>query len=165
MLVSLAAALMLTAAPAKAQPACVSNEMTAAWEKISFALWITDYTIPDSSPRAATLKFQKCERREETLGEKMTPQDVRWYVSEDGSIGVLATVGDDEPGATWLTLVTRNGGNGLTNSAQLGAFAHQRVYWRGLGWDKVSIQDWRDSGRTIVKNVFLIPTDAVIKKP
>jgi hypothetical protein len=161
----------LLAVPASAQvvlppfeaEACVRNEMTREWEKISFALWLTDYTIPDSSPRTATLRYQGCRVLRETLGEPMDAQEQRYFVSEDGKIGVIATTstgGSD--GATYLTLVTKNGNNGLTNSAQLGVWSHHRVYYKGIGVDKAKIQDWRDGGRALVTNVFVIPTGAVI---
>ncbi len=55
----LLAVLLSVSASAQTQ-ACRSNEMTAGWEKINFALWLTDYTIPDSAPRAATLAFKGC---------------------------------------------------------------------------------------------------------
>ena len=160
----LAAALL--AAPAQAAQIdnpCPQDAMSSDWQSKTLVLWLTDGTNPDASPRTATLKFKSCTRRTETLGEPMTPQDERYFVSEDGSIGVIATVTEKDPGATWLTLVTRNGGNGLTNSAQLGAFAHHRVYYKGVGFDQVRIQDWRDGGRMIVKNIFLLPSDNVLK--
>lgn len=165
MILSLLAAALL-AAPASAVPIdlpCPQDAMTIDWQAKTLVLWLTDGTNPDAAPRTATLKFAGCTRRTETLGEPMTPQDERRYVSEDGSIGVIATVSEADGAATWLTLVTRNGANGLTNSAQLGAFAHHRVYYKGVGFDQVRIQDWRAGGRTIVKNIFLIPADAVIK--
>lgn len=165
MIVSLLAAALL-ALPAAAQVQtplpCPQDAMTSEWQTKSFALWLTDGTNPDAAPRTATLKFSKCVRQTEYLGERHTPQDVRWFLSEDGKIGVIATVVENEADATYITLVTSNNGS-LTNSAQLGAYAHRRVYFKGIGADKVAIQDWRDGGRTIVKNVFLIPTDAVVK--
>jgi hypothetical protein len=150
----------LLAVPASAQPvACVENEMTREWEKISFALWLTDYTIPDSSPRTATLSYKNC------FADEERGQETRFFVSEDGSIGVVATTSlGGQDGATYLTLVTKNGNNGLTNSAQLGVWGHHRVYYRGVGVDKAKIQDWRYGGREIVKNVFVIPTGAVIDR-
>ena len=83
--------------------------------------------------------------------------------SSPGIRGVVATTslgGSD--GATYLTLVTKNGNNGLTNSAQLGVWSHHKVYYKGIGVDKAKIQDWRDGGRELVTNVFVIPTGAVI---
>ncbi len=165
MILSLLAAVLLSA-PAHALNVdlpCPQDAMTRDWQSKTLVLWLTDGTNPDAAPRTATLKFKSCSRRTETLGEPMTPQDERTFISDDGSIGVIATVSETDPAATWLTLVTRNGGNGLTNSAQLGVFAHHRVYYRGVGFDQVKIQDWRDGGRAIVKNVFLIPEGAVIK--
>lgn len=163
MIVSLLAAVL--ALPAAAQTVsipCPQDAMTREWQAKSFALWLTEGVNPDAVPRTATLKFSKCVRQNEHLGERHAPQDVRWFVSEDGKIGVIATVTESEPDATWITIVTAGDG-ALTNSAQLGAYAHRKVYFKGIGADKVSIQDWRDGGRTIVKNVFLIPTDAVVK--
>lgn len=150
MLAPLAVVLML-AAPAKAQFACVSNEMTSAWEKISFALWITDYTIPDSSPRAATLSYKGCAKGDE--GEEM-----RTYASEDGSYFVTAmTNHGGENGATTLTLA--RGGEFV----RLGTWGHHRVFYRGVGIDKVAVPN--GNGRTIEKNVFVIPAGAVVAKP
>lgn len=149
---------VLLAVPAAAQvQVCADNEMTREWEKISFALWLTDYTIPDSSPRTATLSYQRC------FADSERGQETRFFVSADGKIGVVATTslgGSD--GATYLTLVTKNGNNGLTNSAQLGVWSHHKVYYKGIGVDKAKIQDWRDGGRELVTNVFVIPTGAVI---
>lgn len=165
MIVSLLAALLLSA-PLHAAPIdlpCPQDAMTRDWQSKTLVLWLTDGKNPDAAPRTATLTFKSCSRRTENLGEPMTPQDERYFVSEDGSIGVIATVTEKDPGATWLTLVTRNGNNGLTNSAQLGVFGHHRVYYKGLGFDQVKIQDWRDGGRTIVKNIFLLPADNVLK--
>ena len=158
----LAAALLAGPVSAQELP-CPQDAMTREWQSKTFVLWLANGTNPDAEPRVATLKFKKCVRAAEYLGEPITPQDARWFVSEDGKIGVIATVTDGEPDATWLTLVTSNGVNGMTSSAQLGAFAHRKVYFKGIGADKVSIQDWRDNGRVIVKNVFVIPQDAVIK--
>ena len=60
MLFSLLAALLL-AVPASAEmPTCKINEMTSAWETITFGLWLSDYTIPDSTPRTATLSYKGC---------------------------------------------------------------------------------------------------------
>jgi hypothetical protein len=164
MIVSLLAALL--ALPAAAQvvdvPApCPQDAMTQEWQTKSFALWLIDGTNPDAAPRTATLKFKNCVRQTEYLGERHTPQDARWFVSEDGKIGVIATVLENELDATYITIVTSNNGS-LTTSAQLGAYAHRKIYFKGIGADKVTIQDWRD-GRTVVKNVFLIPTDAIVK--
>jgi hypothetical protein len=165
MIVSLLVAALFAAPVHAAQIAvpCPQDAMTLDWQSKTLVLWLTDGTNPDAAPRTATLKFKSCTRQTETLGEPMTPQDARYFVSDDGSIGVIATVSESDNAATWLTLVTRNGANGLTSSAQLGAFAHHRVYYRGVGFDQVRIQDWRDGGKTIVKNIFLIPEDAVIK--
>lgn len=164
MIFSLLAALLMSA-PLHAAPAdlpCAQDEMTRAWESKSLALWLTDASNPDAVTRTATLRFKSCTHRTETLGEPMTPQDERYFVSEDGSIGVIATVTEKDPDATWLTLVMRNGASGLTNSAQLGVFGHHRVYYKGVGFDQVKIQDWRIGGRTIVKNIFLLPWDSAI---
>jgi hypothetical protein len=89
----------LLAVPASAQPvACVENEMTREWEKISFALWLTDYTIPDSSPRTATLSYKNC------FADEERGQETRFFVSEDGSIGVVATTSlGGQDGATYLS--------------------------------------------------------------
>lgn len=149
MFVPLIAALMLSSTPAKALPACVSNEMTSAWEKISFALWITDYTIPDSSPRAGTLSYKGCSKGDE--GEES-----RSYVSEDGRYAVVATTNHGgENGATTLTLY--RGGE----SVRLGTWGHHKVFYKGVGVDKAAVPN--GNGTTVSKNVFVIPADAVVK--
>jgi hypothetical protein len=123
--------------------------MTSAWEKISFALWITDYTIPDSSPRAATLSYQGCSKGDE--GEES-----RSYVSEDGHYTVTAfTNHGGDNGATTLTLY-RDG-----QFVRLGTWGHHKVFYRGVGIDKVSVPN--GNGTTVSKNVFVIPVDAVVK--
>lgn len=143
--------------------ACVANDMTREWEKISFALWLTDYTIPDSAPRTATLSYAGCSIMDEYMGEPIQPREVRFYVSEDGLVAVFATTSENgADGATHLTLVTRRGTSGFANSAQLGAWSHHKVFYKGVGIDKVGISDNRD-GRAYTKNVFVIPTGAVVK--
>ena len=138
--------------PVSAQvPACQSNEMTSAWEKISFALWLTDYTIPDSSPRTATLAYKGCSAGDE--GEES-----RSYVSADGLFTVTAyTSHGGDNGATTLTLYRGD------KWARLGTWAHHKVFYKGVGIDKVAVPNGGDT--TIVKNVFVIPEDAVIKQP
>ena len=143
---------VVLAAPASAQVfECKTNEMTAAWEKISFALWLTDYTIPDSSPRTATLTYKGCSKGDE--GEES-----RSYVSADGSFTVTAfTNHGGDNGATTLTLYRG------AQWARLGAWGHHKVFYKGVGIDKVAVPNGGDT--TIVKNVFVIPEAAVIKKP
>lgn len=149
MLAPLLAALMLSSTPAKAHlPACVSNEMTSAWEKISFALWITDYTIPDSSPRAATLAYKGCSKGDE--GEES-----RSYVSEDGLYTVTAfTNHGGDNGATTLTLYRGS------EWVRLGTWGHHKVFYKGVGIDAVSVPNGNGN---VTKNVFVIPVDAVVK--
>ncbi|MBI5246405.1 MAG: hypothetical protein HY923_04440 [Elusimicrobia bacterium] len=140
------------AAPASAQVLeCKTNEMTSAWEKISFALWLTDYTIPDSSPRTATLVYKGC-----SMGDE--GEESRSYVSADGNFIVTAfTNHGGDNGATTLTLYRG------ARWARLGTWAHHKVFYKGVGIDKVAVPNGGDS--TIVKNVFVIPEGAVIKKP
>lgn len=167
MIAPLLAAALLTSpafAAEKIPTPCAQDDMSREWQSKSFVLWLANGTNPDAEPRTATLSFKKCEHVEEIYGEPISPRDERWYVSDDGSIGVIATADDSQPGATYLTLViARNGA--LTNAAQLGAWAHRKVFFKGVGVDKVSITDWRSNGAVIVKNVFVIPSDAVISKP
>lgn len=165
MVASLIAVLLLSAPVLADQIAtpCPQDAMTREWQAKTFGLWLTDGTNPDATQRTATLKFKSCNRRIEALGESTAAQDARLFVSEDGSIGVIATVGESDDATTWLTLVTRNAGGGLAVSSQLGAFAHHRVYEKGVGVDQVKIWDWRDGGKTIIKNVFLVPGNDAIK--
>lgn len=142
---------------------CAQDDMSRGWQATTFALWLMDGTDPDAQPRTATLRFKKCEHIDEYLGEPTSPRDARWFVSDDGTIGVIATVDEAQPDATYLTLVTLNGGSGLTNSAQLGVWAHRKVWFKGVGIDAASITDWRAGGKTIVKNVFVLPEAAVVK--
>ena len=143
---------VVLAAPVSADPlVCQSNEMTASWENISFALWLTDYTIPDSSPRTATLTYKGCSKGDE--GEES-----RSYTSADGLYTVTAfTNHGGDNGATTLTLYRTD------KWARLGTWAHHKVFYKGVGIDKVAVPNGGDT--TIVKNVFIIPEDAVIKKP
>ncbi len=144
----LLAALLSVSASAQAS-SCQSNEMTAAWEKINFALWLTDYTIPDSSPRTATLAYQGCVADAEG-------RESRTFVSADGLFTVAAyTAAGGADGAT--TLVLRRDGEAAT----LGTWGHHKVFYKGVGIDKVSVPN--GNGRTVVKNVFVIPEGAVIK--
>jgi len=107
------------AAPVSAGPLeCVPNEMTSAWEKISFALWLTDYTIPDSSPRTATLAYKGCSKGDE--GEES-----RSYSSADGLWTVTAfTNHGGDNGATTLTLYRG------AQWARLGTWAHHKVFYK-----------------------------------
>lgn len=149
MIVLLLAALLLSA-PASAQsPACRTNEMTSAWEKITLALWLTDYTIPDSSPRTATLRYLGCS----VLGDG---EEGRFYRSDDRNFIVAAyTNAGGENGATRLALSRR------AEWVDLGTWSHHKVFYKGVGIDKVAVPN--GDGRTVVKNVFVIPEDAVIK--
>lgn len=148
MILSMLVSLVL-AAPASALPVCKSNEMTSAWEKINLVLWVTDYTIPDSSPRTATLSYKGC-----TVGDE--GEESRSYVSEDGSVTVTAfTNMGGENGATTLTLY-RDGG-----SVRLGTWGHHKVFYKGVGIDKVAVPTGANSA--VIKNVFVIPEGAVIK--
>ena len=149
MIFSLLAALLLSV-PASAQVSvCKTNEMTAAWEKITFVLWLTDYTIPDSSPRTATLHYAGC-----SAGGEGT--ESRVYAGEDGVFTVTALTNmGGENGATTLIL-TRGG-----KRVNLGTWGHHKVFYRGVGIDKVPVPNGGDS--VVVKNVFVIPEDAVVK--
>jgi len=140
---------VLLSAPASAQTAdCRTNEMTAAWEKIGFALWLTDYTIPDSSPRTATLRYLGCS----VVGD----QEARFYRSEDGVFILAAyTNAGGENGATTLSLSRR------AAHVELGTWGHHKVFYKGVGIDKVAVPN--GGGATVVKNVFVIPEGAVIK--
>ena len=140
----------LLSMPVSAQvTACKPNEMTAAWEKISFALWLTDYTIPDSSPRTATLAYKGC-----SMGDE--GEESRSYASEDGLFTVTAfTSRGGANGATTLTLYRGS------EWVRLGTWAHQKVFYKGVGIDKAAVPN--GNGTTIVKNVFVIPEGAVVK--
>lgn len=135
--------------PASAQvTVCQSNEMTSEWEKITFALWLTDYTIPDSSPRTATLHYKGCS----VNGEG---NENRFYLSETLDTIMASTNPGGENGATTLFLI-HNGG-----WVNLGTWAHRKVFYKGVGIDKVAVPN--GGGTTVIKNVFVIPEDAVIK--
>lgn len=144
----LLAALLSISASAQTR-VCQSNEMTAAWEKINFSLWLTDYTIPDSSPRTATLAYQGCAAGADGL-------ESRSFVSADGMFFVTAvtTAGGDN-GATTLTLSRGS------EAVALGTWGHHKVFYKGVGIDKVAVPN--GNGRTVVKNVFVIPEGAVVK--
>lgn len=139
---ALLAAVLVAPASAQVQvQTCKSNEMTAAWEKITFGLWLSDYTIPESGTRLADLKYKGC-----AAGDK---GESRTYSSEDGSITVTAvTDAGGDNGAT--TLALSRGGAGVT----LGTWGHHKVFYKGVGIDKVALPN---GGRPLVKNVFVIP--------
>ena len=128
------------AVPASAQVAvCQTNEMTTAWEKITFGLWLSDYTIPEDGLRTAKLSYKGC-----SVDAK--GQEVRSFVSEDGAYAVTAlTNAGGDNGAT--TLVLKRGGKGVT----LGTWGHHKVFYKGVGIDKVA------GPGGPVKNVFVIP--------
>lgn len=137
----LAAVLSVPASAQVRAQACKSNEMTAAWEKITFGLWLSDYTVPENGTRAADLKYKGCVA--DAAGETRT------YSNEDGSFSVTAvTNAGGDNGATTLAL-TRNGA-GVT----LGTWGHHKVFYKGVGIDKVAVPN---GGRPLVKNVFVIP--------
>ena len=79
----LAAVLAMPASAQTRMPVCKSNEMTSAWEKITLGLWLSDYTIPDSSPRTATLRYKGC-----SVGDE--GEESRTYASDDGEFTVTA---------------------------------------------------------------------------
>ena len=126
--------------PAAAQvSACQSNEMTKAWEKIYFGLWLSDYTIPEDGMRTAKLSYKGC-------SVNGAGEEVRSFVSEDGAYAVTAlTNAGGDNGAT--TLVLNRDGKGVT----LGTWGHHKVFYKGVGIDKVSLPGGP------VKNVFVIP--------
>lgn len=136
--------------PAAAQvTACQSNEMTQAWEKITYGLWLTPYTIPDSTPRTATLTYQGC-----SVGAD--GQESRTFASAEGNYAVVArTNAGGENGAT--TLVLKNGGE----SVVLGTWGHHKALYRPVGVDKVNVPD--GNGGVINTNVFFIPVDLGLK--
>lgn len=135
---SLLAAVLSVSASAQV-PACQSNEMTSAWEKVTFGLWLSDYTIPEDSMRTAKLSYKGC-----SVGAE--GQEVRSFVSEDGTYAVTAlTNAGGDNGAT--TLVLNRGGKGV----QLGTWGHHKVFYKGVGIDRVSVPGGP------VKNVFVIP--------
>jgi hypothetical protein len=150
-------AALLLAGPAAAAPVCRTDPMRAEWQTKNFGLWLTDYTIPESSPRTATLHYVGCEVVTSMYGEPIEPREERKFLSEDGTIGIIASTDDSDPAATWLTLVTGSPERGVYNSAQLGAFSHHRVYFKGVGVDQVKFHDNRGRGADLVKNIILIP--------
>jgi hypothetical protein len=127
------------------------------WQSISFGLWLTDSNNPDDSPRTATLRYSSCQ----VVGQ----EERRTFLSEYDDMGVVASVNSSDPQATTLTLVTRAAGGALRESAPLGSYAHRRVYFKGVGIDSVDFRDWSNGGNAYVKNVFVIPEGAVIKRP
>lgn len=131
--------------PASAQvTACQRNEMTSAWEKITFGLWLSDYTVPDDS-RTATLSYIGCS----VLGDGT---EARFYRSEDRTFTLSAfTNAGGENGATTLALTRR------AEKVTLGTWGHHKVFYKGVGIDKVAVPNGND--QTVVKNVFVIPVD------
>ena len=136
------AAVLSVSASAQTQ-ACRSNEMTSAWETITFGLWISDYTIPEDATRAARLAYRGC-------SVDGAGQESRSFVSEDGAYAVTAlTNSGGDNGAT--TLVLWRGGERVA----LGTWGHHKVFYKGVGIDKVAVPN--GAGGVMVKNVFVIP--------
>jgi len=146
----LAAILSVSAVSAHAAP-CESNEMTVAWEKINFALWLTDYTIPDSSPRTATLSYQGC-----WAGDGAERLENRSFASADGVFVITAVMTPGGSDGAGTLLLRRNG-----ETAHLGTWGFHKIFYKGVGIDKVSVPN--GNGRMVVKNVFVIPEGAVVK--
>ena len=147
MIIASLLAVMLSV-PASAQvQACASNEMTSAWEKITLGLWLSDYTIPDSSPRTALLSYKGC--------SASGGRESRVYASEDGAYAVTAlTNRGGEDGATTLSLSAGGG------TAQLGTWSHHKVFYKGVGVDQVAVPS---GALTVKKNVFVIPVAEAVK--
>lgn len=142
MIVPLLAALLL-AAPASAQVrACQSNDMTAAWETVSLGLWLSDYTVPDEASRVATLTYAGC-----SVSAK--GEEVRLFSGADGRYAVSAVT--DAGGANGATTL-RLGRDGA--QVVLGTWGHHKVFYRGVGIDRVAVPGGRGT-----KNVFVIPVD------
>ena len=135
--------------PASAQTAaCQRNEMTSAWEKITFGLWLSDYTVPDDA-RTATLSYIGCS----VLSDGT---EARFYRSEDRAFTLSAfTNAGGENGATTLALTRR------AEKVTLGTWGHHKVFYKGVGIDKVAVPNGND--QTVVKNVFVIPVDWAAK--
>ncbi len=83
-------------------------------------------------------------------------EESRFYTSDDGvfSVSAFTNMGGAN-GATTLTL-SRD-----SEWVRLGTWAHHKVFYKGVGIDQVAVPN--GGGRTVVKNVFVIPEDAVIK--
>lgn len=142
----LAAAL---AAPVSAQTvACQSNEMTAAWEKITFGLWLTPYTNPDDSARTSTLTYKGC-----TVGADGL--ESRSFSGAEGYTIVARTNAGGDNGAT--TLFLKNG----AGSVELGTWGHHKAFYKGVGVDKVNVPS--ANGGNLNTNVFFIPVDLGLK--
>ena len=139
----LAAVLSVTASAQTA--ACQRNEMTSAWEKITFGLWLSDYTVPEDSARTSTLSYIGCS----VLSDGT---EARFYRSEDRAFTLSAfTNAGGANGATTLALTRR------AEQVTLGTWGHHKVFYKGVGIDKVAVPNGND--RTVVKNVFVIPVD------
>ena len=139
---SLLAAVLSVSASAQV-PACQSNEMTSAWEKITFGLWLSDYTVPEDSMRTATLGYIGCSALSDGT-------EVRFYRSADRNFTLSAfTNAGGENGATTLALTRR------AEKVTLGTWGHHKVFYKGVGIDKVAVPNGND--QTVVKNVFVIP--------
>lgn len=137
----LAAALSLTASAQASD--CRSNEMTSAWEKVTFGLWLSDYTVPEDSTRTATLAYIGCTALSDGT-------EARFYRSEDRAFTLSAfTNAGGENGATTLALTRR------AEKVELGTWGHHKVFYKGVGIDKVAVPN--GNGRTVVKNVFVLP--------
>lgn len=140
----LATVLAVPAAADKPAAACQTNAMTSDWGKITFGLFLTPYTIPESAPRTATLRFKGCKMDDAS-------QEFRSYTSDDGVYRVVAlTNANETDGATTLVLIYNGKG------VRLGAWAHRKVFYKGVGIDNVAIPDGP------VTNVFVLPEGAIL---
>ena len=117
--------------------------MTAAWETVSLGLWLSDYTVPDDATRVATLTYAGC-----SVSAK--GEEVRVFSSANARYAVSAvTDAGGANGATTLSL-KRDGAQVV-----LGTWGHHKVYYRGVGIDRVAVPGGRNT-----KNVFVIPVDS-----
>lgn len=139
----LAAALAL---PAAAESKCLINPMTDEWQGITLALFLTDYTIPESSPRTATLKFSECLSHHEGT-------ELRLYTSQDSDYVIAART--DRGGASGATTLFLSRGSELV---ELGTWAHRKIFFKGVGIDKVSVPN---GDQKLIKNVFVLPEGAI----
>jgi hypothetical protein len=143
MIIATFLAAVLSVSASAQVPACQSNEMTSAWEKVTFGLWLSDYTIPEDSMRTAKLSYIGCS----VLSDGT---EARFYRSEDRRFTLTAlTNAGGENGATTLALTQR------AAQVTLGTWGHHKVFYKGVGIDKVAVPNGND--QTVVKNVFVIP--------
>jgi hypothetical protein len=140
----LLAALILASAAATARAAAMSCTPNPELDAKAFALWVTPETNPDATPCSARVVPVSCSVTD--AGETRT------YSSTDGRYVVVLRSAD---GGVAVTLKLTGAAGVGRGTVQLATFPFQRVFYRGIGADAVTVDD--QGTPRAVGNVMLIP--------